>query len=145
MKTNIHNSVPELQQNLQPFSINVSGGNLGPDYMANFSRGWNFVAITWWTSARAEMKLRAKSLRRIKMTSRTRIMKIGALLLPQFGLLAELNFQLFWMVTAYEMMEPGTVQHFCEWGGAKWNAEVRAAGVSVLGGSGACFPGKFFK
>ena len=32
-------------------------------------------------------------------------MKIGALLLSQFGLLTALNFQLFWMVTAYKMME----------------------------------------
>ena len=31
-------------------------------------------------------------------------MKIGALLLSQFGLLAALNFQRFWMVTAYKMM-----------------------------------------
>ena len=51
------------------------------------------------------MKLPAKSLRRIKMAPTTRIMKIGALLLSQFGLLAALNFQLFWMVTAYKMME----------------------------------------
>ena len=63
------------------------------------------------------------------MTSRTRIMKIGALLLLQFGLLAELNFQLFWMVTAYEMMEPGTVQHFCEWGGGLNEAPKRALQV----------------
>ena len=48
------------------------------------------------------MKLRTKSLRRIKMA---RIVKIGALLLSQFGLLAALNFQLFGMVTAYKMME----------------------------------------
>ena len=38
------------------------------------------------------------------MTPRTRIVKIGTLLLPQFGLL-ELNVQRFWIVTAYEMME----------------------------------------
>ena len=50
------------------------------------------------------MKLRAKSLRRIKMAPRTRIVKIGALLLSQFGFLAALNFQLFGMVTAYKMM-----------------------------------------
>ena len=31
-------------------------------------------------------------------------MKIGALLLSKFGLLAALNFQLFWMVTAYKMI-----------------------------------------
>ena len=42
------------------------------------------------------MKLRVK---------RTRIVKIGALLLSQFGLLAALNFQLFGVVTAYKMME----------------------------------------
>ena len=36
--------------------------------------------------------------------ARTRIVKIGALLLSKFGLLAALNFQLFWMVTAYKMM-----------------------------------------
>ena len=51
------------------------------------------------------MKLRAKSLRRIKMAPRTRIVKISALPLSQFGLLAALNFQLFGMVTAYKMME----------------------------------------
>ena len=38
------------------------------------------------------------------MAPKTRIVKIGALLLSQFGLLAALNFQLFWMVTAYKMM-----------------------------------------
>ena len=42
------------------------------------------------------MKLRAK---------RTRVLKIGALLLSQFSLLAVLNFQLFGMVTAFKMME----------------------------------------
>ena len=51
------------------------------------------------------MKLRAKSLRRIKMAPRARIVKIGALILSQFGLLGALNFQLFGMVTAYKMME----------------------------------------
>ena len=39
------------------------------------------------------------------MARRTRIVKIGALLLSQFGPLAALNFQLFWMVRAYKMME----------------------------------------
>ena len=39
------------------------------------------------------------------MAPRTRIVKIGALLLSQFGLLAALNFQLFGMVRAYKMME----------------------------------------
>ena len=40
------------------------------------------------------------------MAPRTRIVKIGALLLSQFGLLAALNFQLFGVVlTAYKMME----------------------------------------
>ena len=84
--------------------------------------GYYYGPITWRISARAEillrlhdglqpglkllssapsMKLRAKSLRRIKMAPRTRIVKIGALLLSQFGLLAALKFQLFWMVTAY--------------------------------------------
>ena len=51
------------------------------------------------------MKLRAKILRRIKMVPRTRIVKIGALILSQFGLLAALNVQFFGMVTAYKMME----------------------------------------
>ena len=51
------------------------------------------------------MKLRAKSLRRIQMAPRTRIVKIGALLLSQFSLLAALNFQLFGIVTAYKMMD----------------------------------------
>ena len=37
------------------------------------------------------------------MAPRTRIVKIGALLLSQFGLLAALDFQLFGMVTAYKM------------------------------------------
>ena len=35
----------------------------------------------------------------------TQIVKIGALLLSQFGLLVALNFQLFGMITAYKMME----------------------------------------
>ena len=35
------------------------------------------------------------------MASRTRIMKIGALLLSQFGLLAALKFKLFCVITAY--------------------------------------------
>ena len=39
------------------------------------------------------------------MAPRTRIVKVGALLLSQFGLLAALNFRLFWMVTAYKMMK----------------------------------------
>ena len=39
------------------------------------------------------------------MAPRTRIVKIGALLLAQFGLLAALNFQLFGVITAYKMME----------------------------------------
>ena len=39
------------------------------------------------------------------MAPRTRIVKIGALILSQFGLLAALNFQLFGMVTDYKMME----------------------------------------
>ena len=39
------------------------------------------------------------------MAPRTRIVKIGTLLLSQVGLLAALNFQLFWMVTAYRMIE----------------------------------------
>ena len=39
------------------------------------------------------------------MAPRTRIVKIGALILSQFGLLVVLNFQLFGMVTAYKMME----------------------------------------
>ena len=51
------------------------------------------------------MKLRAKSLRRIKIAPRTRIVKIGALILSQFGLLAALYLQFFEMVTAYKMME----------------------------------------
>ena len=51
------------------------------------------------------MKLRAKSLRRIKMAPTTRIVKIGAFILSQLGLLAALNFQLFAMVTTYKMME----------------------------------------
>ena len=38
------------------------------------------------------------------MAPRTRIVKIGALILSQFGLLVALNFQLFGMVTAYKMM-----------------------------------------
>ena len=39
------------------------------------------------------------------MAPSTRIVKIGALLLLQFGLLAVFDFQLFGMVTAYKMME----------------------------------------
>ena len=47
------------------------------------------------------MKLCAKSLQRIKMAPRTRIMKIGALLLSWFDLLLALNFKLFGIVTPY--------------------------------------------
>ena len=39
------------------------------------------------------------------MTPRTQIVKIGALFLSQFGLLAALNFQLIGIITAYKMME----------------------------------------
>ena len=39
------------------------------------------------------------------MAPRTRIVKIGALLLSQFDLLLTLNFPLFRMLTAYKMME----------------------------------------
>ena len=39
------------------------------------------------------------------MAPRTRIMKVGALILSQFGLSASLNFQLFGMATAYKIME----------------------------------------
>ena len=39
------------------------------------------------------------------MAPRTRIVKIGALILSQFGLLSVLNLQLFGMVTTYKMME----------------------------------------
>ena len=39
------------------------------------------------------------------MAPRTRIVKIAALILSQFGLLAALNCQLFGMVKAYKMME----------------------------------------
>ena len=89
--------------------------------MASFSPGWNFnlanraeilfrlhgglqPGLKLLASA-PNMKLRAKSLRRIKMAPWTRIVKIGALLLSQFGLPATLNFQLVRMVTPYKMME----------------------------------------
>ena len=39
------------------------------------------------------------------MAPTTRIVKIGALILSQFGLLAALNFQLFGIVIAYKMMK----------------------------------------
>ena len=39
------------------------------------------------------------------MVPRTQIVKIGALLLSQFGSMTALTFQLFWMVAAYKMME----------------------------------------
>ena len=39
------------------------------------------------------------------MAPTTRIVKIGALLLSQFGFLAALNFQLFGIVTTYKVME----------------------------------------
>ena len=39
------------------------------------------------------------------MVPRTQIVKVGALLLSQFGLLVALNFQPFGMITAYKMME----------------------------------------
>ena len=41
----------------------------------------------------------------MKMAPRAQIMKIGALILSQFGLLAALNCQLSGMATAYKMME----------------------------------------
>ena len=98
--------------------------------MANFSPGWNFNPANWaeillriqdglqpgmkLLAPAPNTKLRSKSLRRIKMAPRTRVVKIGALLSSQFGLLTELNFQLFWMVTAYKMME------------IKWNLSLAA-------------------
>ena len=51
------------------------------------------------------MKLRVKSLRRITMAPRTRIVKIGALIFSQFGPFVALNFQLFGIVTACKMIE----------------------------------------
>ena len=65
--------------------------------MKNFSPGLTIGLST-------KMKLREKSLKRIKMAPRTRIVKISALLLSQFGLLSALNFQLFG-IAAYKMME----------------------------------------
>ena len=85
--------------------------------MANFSSGRNFNPVNRaeillrlhdglqsglkLLASAPDMKLRAKSLRRIE----TRIVKIGALFLSQFGLSAALNFQLFWMITSHQMME----------------------------------------
>ena len=79
-----------------------------PDY--RLAKIWNSpqFPVEFWngllaspTSAQAEilalapnMKMRAKSVT-IKMAPRTRIVKIGALLLSQFGLLLALNFPLF--------------------------------------------------
>ena len=40
-----------------------------------------------------------------EMAPRTRITKVGALLLSQFGLSTALNFQLFGMITAFKVME----------------------------------------
>ena len=85
--------------------------------MVNFSPGWNFnppnraeILLRLHDGLQRGLKLLAsapnmKSLGRIKMAPRTRIVKIGALLYLQFGHFAALNFQLFWMVTAYKMME----------------------------------------
>ena len=42
------------------------------------------------------MKLRAKILRRIKMVPRTRIVKIGALIVSQFGLFGGAKCSAFW-------------------------------------------------
>ena len=86
--------------------LKITGANyasFGPDYMANFSPGWNFVAITWRTSARAEMlvsapnmKLRAKSLGRIRQ--------------PYYFLLfsrAEISFRLHEIFSARSANQPG--------------------------------------
>ena len=62
------------------------------DYMTNFSPGWDISLGAKYEIAR-------------EMAPRTRIAKIGALLLSQFGLLTALNFQLFGMITAFKMME----------------------------------------
>ena len=81
-------------------------GFSSPDFFSRRLRFFPAPTNCPWVSEDApNMKLCAQGLRRIKMALRTRIVKIGALLPSQFGLLAVLNFQLFWMVTAYKMME----------------------------------------
>ena len=74
-------------------STRLTGLKFCCDYMTNFSPGWNISLGTKYEIAREESQK--------KLAPRTRIVKIGALLLSQFGLLAALNFQLFGMVTAY--------------------------------------------
>ena len=86
-------------------SARLTGPKFCCNYMRNFSLGWNISLGQEASASAPNMKLRKKSLRRIKMAPRTRIVKIGALILSQFGLLSALNFQLFGMVTAYKMME----------------------------------------
>ena len=61
--------------------------------MTNFSLGCNRIL-----ASAPNMKWHRKSLMRITMAPRTRIVKIGALLLSQFGLLLALSFQFFGMV-----------------------------------------------
>ena len=73
-------------------SARLGGLKFCCDYMTNFSPGWDISLGAKYEIAR-------------EMAPRTRIAKIGALLLSQFGLLTALNFQLFGMITACKMME----------------------------------------
>ena len=68
--------------------------------MTNFSPGWNISPGTKYEIAREESQENQNG-----TENTNRELKISALLLSQFGLLAVLNFQLFGMVTAYKMME----------------------------------------
>ena len=85
-----------------------------PRAWARVNMGKSILRRRQWSPMYKKLKLRArlhgefqpgKSFRRIKMAPTTRIVKIGALLLSQFGLLVALNFQLFGMITAYKMIE----------------------------------------
>ena len=85
-----------------------------PKAWARVNMGRSILRRKQWSPMCKKLKLRArlhgefqpgKSFRRIKMAPTTRIVKIGALLLSQFGLLVALNFQLFGMITAYKMIE----------------------------------------
>ena len=73
-------------------SARLGGLKFCCDYMTTFSPGWDISLGAKYEIAR-------------EMAPRTRIVKIGTLLLSQFGLLTALNFQLFGMITAFKMME----------------------------------------
>ena len=68
--------------------------------MTNFSPGWNISPGSRYEIAREDFQENQNG-----TENTNHELKISALLLSQFGLLAVLNFQLFGMITAYKMME----------------------------------------